>query len=135
MTPLGTTQVQSILSRVTYKFGWELTLTEDENPSLCITAWLEDSCSHNPGDAILVDIHSQLPPFYTESEVLRWLRWRLRAIEVHEVDEFLRLDGKAVFDPHRDVKCPVKARREKEVDASGRRTPPGARREQATRHC
>ncbi len=112
---LTITQLHSILSRVTYKPGWELTITDDENPSLCITAWLKDA--YNPGDRMLVDIHSQLPPFFTESEVLRWLRWRLREIEVHEVDEFLRVDGKAVFDPHRDVKCPVKARREKEEAA------------------
>ncbi len=112
MTTLTTAQLHSIFSRITYKPGWELTLTEDENSSLCITAWLEDA--YNSGDRILVDIHSQLPPFFTESEVLRWLRWRLREIEAHEVDEFLRFDGKAVFDPHRDVKCPAKARREKE---------------------
>ncbi len=117
MTILTTAQLHSILSRVTYKPGWELTLTGDENLSLCITAFMEDA--YNPGDRILVDIHSLLPPFYTEAEVLRWLRWRIREIEVHEVDEFLRLDGKAVFDPHRDVKCPVKARREKERPLGG----------------
>ncbi len=115
MMVLSTTQLHSILSRVSYKPGWELELTDDEDPVLCITAFLDDA--YNPGSKMLVDIHSQLPPFFTESEVLRWLRWRLREIEAHEVDEFLRLDGEAAFDPHRDVKCPVKARREKEAVA------------------
>ena len=35
-----------------------------------------------------------------EEEVVDWVRSCWHALEIHEADEWLKLDGKAIFDPH-----------------------------------
>jgi hypothetical protein len=97
---LDIAEIQEELARITYKPGWRFLAYagEWEGPHLVIQADLPDA--YNPGQTVVVDIHSMLPPFRDVAGLHAWLAWRLGRIEIHEMREFFRVDGKPIFDPH-----------------------------------
>ena len=98
--PLTVPQLQAALERFTYKPGWKFAVYEGrwEGPHMQITATLPDA--YAPDATVTVDVHSMLPPIPDEGALWVWLGWRLARIEVHEMREFLRVDGVVLFDPH-----------------------------------
>lgn len=80
--------------------GWSLEFYEDpwEGPHVHIVATLPDA--YRPGETIDIGVRSAIPPLRDASSLHYWLTWRLTRIFSHEVREFLKVDGKAVFDPH-----------------------------------
>jgi hypothetical protein len=48
----------------------------------------------------VLDVHSMLPPMRDTIALEEWLAWRLGRLEVHEMREFLKRDGRVIFDPH-----------------------------------
>jgi hypothetical protein len=97
---LSTAEIKAELERVTYKPGWVFTCYDGrwEGQHLAITAELPDAT--RPGESVTLDIHSSLPPIPDAAYLHAWLAWRLGRIENHEMREFFRVDGRAVFDPH-----------------------------------
>lgn len=97
---LTVADIQAELARVTYKPGWTFTAYQGrwEGPHLAITAVLPDA--YHPEHTVTVDIHSMLPPLPDVAALHSWLAWRLGRIELHEMREFLRVDGQPIFDPH-----------------------------------
>jgi hypothetical protein len=99
---LTRSDVEDILTSVTYKPGWtfELYDTEAQGTWLCVHADVENS--YHPGETVPLHIRSPLPPCADEDAFLAWLRWRLERIEIHECHEWLKRDGKPMWDPHAD---------------------------------
>lgn len=97
---LTTSELQAIVGRITYKPGWLIQVYDGdwEGQHVAITAKVYDST--RPGEMVTLDVHSMLPPQQSNDTFLRWIAWRLARIEVHEMREFLMLDGRPVFDPH-----------------------------------
>lgn len=97
---LTTAEVQAILKRVTYKPGWSLEAYDGrfEGQHLNITTCVTDS--YNPDQNVTLDVHSMLPPMVDEAALLAFLAWRLGRIELHEMREWLKVDGTPPFDPH-----------------------------------
>ena len=97
---LTTAEIQAELERVTYKPGWSFTCYDGrwEGQHLVITVDVLDA--GRPGQSVTLDVHSSLPPIPDVAYLHTWLAWRLGRIENHEMREFLRVDGHAVFDPH-----------------------------------
>lgn len=97
---LTTTELAAHLKRLTYKPGWAIRVYDGawEGQHLVITTVVEDS--YNPGQTVTLDVHSMLPPMPDAGYLDVWLQWRLARIETHESREFLRRDGRPVFDPH-----------------------------------
>lgn len=96
-------ELRSILDRVQYKPGWEMSVYDTEFQDLYWSVQARVENSYQPGEYVDLRIKSALPPFYSEREFIYWLRWRLAGIEVHECHEWFRwTNGKAVFDPHRE---------------------------------
>lgn len=58
--------------------------------------------AREPGDQTQ-RVWTFVPPVSTEEEFYEWLRWRLRRIAIHEVNEFFLVDGQRVNDPHRPM--------------------------------
>jgi hypothetical protein len=98
---LTTPQVQAVLDRVTYKDGWSLEVYDGrfEGQHVVITTVVADA--YDQTKTVTLDVHSSLPPMRDEQAVLEWLAWRLGRLEIHEMLEFLRLDGSCWVDPHR----------------------------------
>lgn len=97
---LSTAEIQAELERVSYKPGWTFTCYDGrwEGQHLAITVEVPDAT--RPGRTVTLDVHSSLPPIPDVPYLHTWLAWRLGRIENHEMREFLRVDGKAAFDPH-----------------------------------
>lgn len=56
--------------------------------------------AYQPEDTVELDIWTYLPPMPTPEAFDLWLSWRLARIAIHESNEWLRRDGRPIFDPH-----------------------------------
>lgn len=99
---LSATDVVSYLERVTYKPGWKIKAYQGSFEGIHIVIQAEVIDSYHPESTVPLDIHSVLPPMHSLKEFVVWLSWRLGRIENHEMREWLKEDGVAIFDPHSD---------------------------------
>lgn len=100
---LSTQEIKDHLAKITYKPGWSFTYYDGvwEGPHLRIFCEaIEDS--FNPGTTTVLDIHCFLSPNdIASTEALEtYLMYRLGRIEVHEMREFFKRNGKVVSSPH-----------------------------------
>lgn len=97
---LTTAEIQEHLKRISYMPGWEITVYDGrwEGQHVVIRTVVPDS--YNPGSDVVLDVHSMLPPMRDIDALEEWLAWRLCRLATHEVREFLRRDGKPIYDPH-----------------------------------
>jgi hypothetical protein len=97
---LSTEEIREAVWCVTYRPGWSFEVYEGrfEGPHIVIRATIQDSA--RPTQAVTLDIHSMLPPMRSAEQFYEWLAWRLARIEVHEMREWLKVDGRVIFDPH-----------------------------------
>jgi hypothetical protein len=93
-------EIRAHLARLTYRPGWAFELYEGrfEGLHLRITATVDDSL--RPGETVVLGVNSRLPWMADSGQLESWLAHRLAAIEVHEMREWLKRDGEAIFDPH-----------------------------------
>jgi len=100
---LTTLEIQEHLKRITYKPKWSFKYYDGiwEGPHLVIHCSAIDD-SFNPGKKTVLDIHCFLSPNdIASTEALEtYLMYRLARIEVHEMREFFKRDGKVVSSPH-----------------------------------
>lgn len=97
---LTTPELQAIVGRVTYKAGWIIEVYDGhfEGQHLVVAAQVIDA--YDPTHLVTLDVHSMLPPMRDEQQFMDHLAWRLGRIEIHEMREWLKLDGVPPFDPH-----------------------------------
>lgn len=96
---LSLEEIRDELAQLSYKDGWSWTVHEDpyEGPYIRLIGTVPDTHSN---DTINLGITTWLPPMPSRHYVAHWLFWRLERIENHECREFLKRNGKIVFDPH-----------------------------------
>lgn len=109
----GLAAFEALVERISYRPGYILRVTH-RPPMLRVVAELDDS--YHPGQRLEVAMHFPVPDFlleqwgiraapgavHAEGEMVRWVRRALGWHELHERDEWLRLDGMRPFDPHAD---------------------------------
>jgi hypothetical protein len=99
---LNATDINEIISTLTYRPGWTITATDDtyEGVQIRIHAPVPDAFTRK---TITLGITSHLSPNDRESThtFLAWLAYRLHRIESHEAREMLQRDGRSIFDPHK----------------------------------
>lgn len=97
---LTTLELVDHLNHISYKPGWEIYVYDGrwEGQHIVIRTEIEDT--FNPGEKLVLDVHSMLPPMPSLDYFNEWLAWRLGRLEIHEMREFLKMDGKPIFDPH-----------------------------------
>jgi hypothetical protein len=97
---LSTEQINAELERLSYKPGWQFRAYDDqwEGQKVRIVGTVPDS--YNPDATVDLGIDSFLPPLCDEWDLRRWLAYRLKRIETHEMLEFLKLDGSPIWNPH-----------------------------------
>lgn len=99
---LTTDDLRAILAATSYRPGWRLSIHENpwEGPYLRVVATLDDA--YSPGTPIDIGVTSYPSPndLANPAAFDRWLAWRLGRIESHESREWLRRDGRALYDPH-----------------------------------
>ncbi|MCA1841293.1 MAG: hypothetical protein LC723_13385 [Actinobacteria bacterium] len=97
---LSINYIQELLNYVEYKPGWKFVVYEGRWEGAHLQIIVDMPNAYRPDETTTVDIHCFLPPMETASEFHRWLMWRLGRIEIHEMREFYRVDGKVWDDPH-----------------------------------
>jgi hypothetical protein len=85
--------IRAHLERLSYKDGWSFDVYEGrwEGPHIVIRTEVEDALLR--GRRTVLDVHSMVA-------LEEWLAWRLGRLEVHEMREFFKRDGRVIFDPH-----------------------------------
>lgn len=114
---IDTVLVRSVLDRLTYLPGWKFRLSGSADDRLFLLAEVDDidSRTGNPrkGSARRIpidwprDTPGQPPALSTAAGIVAWVRHALHEWAAHEVNEWLRLDGEIVHDPHACVQCLV----------------------------
>lgn len=105
-------QLEQIIGRITYKPGWRMLLRSlpdlgpggtEERHYLRVEWDAPDAAGIVTARAITIRNQIRMEPehFADEDRVLAFVRRFIRICETHESDEWLKLDGKAPFDPHR----------------------------------
>lgn len=101
---LGLPELTELVSQVEYRPGWKITVGDDlwEGLYLRIVAPVENS--YSPGETQDLGITTYISPNDRRDAHCfdTFLAWRLARIESHEGREWLRRDGRAIFDPHAD---------------------------------
>lgn len=98
---LAITEIQEHLSHITSRPGWTITAYQGNFEGIhirIIATDIEDS--YHPGQYVDLGITSHLPPMLNTQQLDLWLEWRLGRIDNHETREWLKYDGKPIFDPH-----------------------------------
>lgn len=90
-------EAQAILARVSYKPGFKLSATEAhihvDGVFLDVTA-----TSHAASFAFSLKVDWDL--IHQETQVMHLLHYMIRRWEEHEIDEWLKLDDRRLYDPH-----------------------------------
>ena len=108
----GLAAFEAVVERISYRPGYILRVTRRAPVLLRVVAELDDS--YHPGQRLEVAMHFPVPdwllefwgsiadtrPDHAQDEMVRWVRRALGWHELHERDEWLRVDGVRPFDPH-----------------------------------
>lgn len=92
--------MQNVARRMSYKPGWSFTVYEGEWEGPHVAIKVEGLPNTYQDEPIDICVHSMVPPMEHPGQFTRWLAWRIGRIELHEMREFLKLDGKILYDPH-----------------------------------
>lgn len=96
-------ELAKIVETIEYKPGWKFGVQPfsycRNETELIISADLEDT--YNPGSKVLVAEKSIFPNFLTPSEVARFIYRCILDLERHETEEWFRVDGVRIYDPHK----------------------------------
>jgi hypothetical protein len=92
--------LQRQLNRISYKPGFAFRLWQHDWEGIWLTITAELPDAHRPGTTTTVRINTAVPPCPTGGYFFDWLAYRLSRVEIHELREFLQVDGLAIFDPH-----------------------------------
>jgi hypothetical protein len=96
--------IASWLSTITYKPGWELRSRHSAKHGTVITVLLDAPSRERPAEQIRIRgtfIAPDILAAGTEAEFTEWMKREVfTAVELHELDEFLRSHGQLVTDRH-----------------------------------
>lgn len=105
-------ELEVFIDRITYKPGFSmiaLRSSSDGYVSIRMSMMVPDALSKTPLNRLLpISTVKQIPEYslaaITEEHLLHILKHTILSLERHEMDEFLRLDGACVTDPHPEFK-------------------------------
>ena len=102
---MNSAEAHALLKRITYKPGYRIAFrTSFEGLlNLVVTVIAPDSTRQRPGLIEVTHLHT-LPPLdhFNEESFIYLLAGFLRDVEIHEINEWLQVDGVAPYDPHEE---------------------------------
>lgn len=103
-------QLERYLTRIKYKpctkiaVQAEFSITKPDAPAFALRVYAMRPDEGNPIETIQVEVRDyfdeRVLADMSESEALQRVRLLIEQLERHEIDEFLKVDGKQVTDPH-----------------------------------
>lgn len=125
-------EVRRVLERITYKPLWKITVSQahvSDEYLFCLAykapdamrAYRDAENVHNPytWTKIITTYATHPANVRTEEEVLETVKSLIRQAEVHEQNEWLKIDGKHVTDPHPEIRKVARMVREHGANVSG----------------
>lgn len=113
------TTLEEFLKRFTYKPGWRFRVrTRGSSSSLFGRSQLhivmETQDSRRDDSAkVEIEMWTSIPYDFEEGapewSIREWVRHEIRTMELHELDEWFKVDGKLPYDPHARPQLPVGA--------------------------
>lgn len=100
-------ELEQILSTITYKPGWKIVVNqtlERELLYLQIHATVTDAWSDLPARGQFFATTIPAPLISDAEQFIRWVRDSIIQFEMHEVDEYLRINGEWVNHPHPELR-------------------------------
>lgn len=95
---------QELLSRITYRHGVTLSVRPSATTDQLTFQVEVDTADTRDGSHIprpIKIVHRTLiPPGVDEKYRIAFVRQCVQKMEIHESDEWLKLDGKMIYDPH-----------------------------------
>jgi hypothetical protein len=101
---LDKTQLENALAKVTYMPGWSLSIVEPDSIQgvmLFIHGYVPNAYDDN--GEVELRIFTPIPTMFSELGFYTWVMSRLKAVVLHELCEWFRVDGKLFIDPHRPL--------------------------------
>lgn len=97
---------EALIKRVTYRPGYMLDAIYEidfDITKLIVKMRVENT--YRPGEMIPIIFQHFLPAWRhigDDAEAMRFIRDALHDMERHESDEWIRLDGEMIYDPHKE---------------------------------
>jgi hypothetical protein len=100
-------QIAAALPLYRYKPGWHVSCHEqpyDTFPyeGFCVDVRFEVPNAYHAQDMQVQNVHVPVPPIVDTEHLYDFLTWRLARLELHELREFVWVDGKIRDNPHED---------------------------------
>lgn len=93
-------EVWEILQKISYKPGWSFDFEESSFRTITVAATVKNSRDNPLWEELTMRMSVPFDPRMTKKEFLFQVMRIVAEIELHEVQEFFRYDGKVIFDPH-----------------------------------
>lgn len=103
--------LQACLDRVTYKQGWTLEAVLDPGDggqghwciNLLVTHWAPNAYPDGRKEVLVYRMRTVSPHIYRDLDAARFIAWVRSVVielEMHEHDEWFKVDGKHLTEPH-----------------------------------
>jgi len=92
-------QTALLMARFTYKenFHFSVHIYEGDTRIRCDMTVKNSGGNHEVRSVVSIWM---VPPWLDEHKFFMWLQDRIHAVEIHEANEWFKVDGKSWFDPH-----------------------------------
>lgn len=97
------------MSRIKYKPHVELKASKTGDSIMWITISSAVICANDRVSRTSIGSYTRIDPYANENAVLCQIRALIVKLELHEVDEWLTIDGECLVDPHPEQKKKDKA--------------------------
>ena len=104
MKYVGPQEMKEFLERVDYRhpsFDMALFVHPDEGVCLAISFTVPDAYKY--GEPQTQRVNVPVPPITSREHFYDWLKWRMKTVALHEVNEMFWVDGKPLLDPHSET--------------------------------
>lgn len=100
--------IVSIVEKVTYKPGWKISIHRPDYGNMIEIVFrthpVPDAAGKRQGDGpILARLHFPPESIKEPNHLLKLIQDRVKSLELHEVDEWLKFENKWLKDPHPEL--------------------------------
>jgi hypothetical protein len=98
-------EARQILDRITYKDQWSFVLQELTQDSWVLTVWFRAPDATSGKSEWFCGREWPISSAFTEDSLVGTVLLAIKTIEEHEMLEFFKVDGLALFNPHITVRA------------------------------
>lgn len=103
-------EAESVIARITYKPNYFITLSYGMSVELILRIGHQSTDADNPSEPLPLPVYTyslineEMLADMNEIQFVRMIRDKIKTLEFHELDEWLKIDGMHVVDPHPELR-------------------------------